>query len=104
MVFGNGTGNTKPGSHKAEKKNCRSLCSWWLRVEIEIHWPKLAPAGRIQARLQPVDQGADLFPVSRPAGADQVAQRLRLDRQQRLGARARVADEGVVDDLLVGQA
>src|ERR1041385_5373318 len=73
-----------------------------------LGWPRPDQPGRavsigtvfLPAGLQPVDDAADLLPVARAAGRDELAQRLRADQQQRLRAGRHPAHERVVDQVL----
>src|SRR5713101_8035106 len=62
------------------------------------------PLRRLEAGLEPVDEGSHLCPVLGLASLDQIAESLGLDREQRLGAGAGVADERVMHNIVIVQS
>src|SRR5712691_5654128 len=62
------------------------------------------PLSGIKSGLQPIDESRDLGPVLDLTSSDQIAQSLGLKREQRFGAGAGIADERVMDHVLIGQS
>src|SRR5260370_19702724 len=72
---------------------------------INAYLPRTSvPLGGFNAGLQPVDEGRNLGPVLGLARRNQVTESLRFDGEQRLGARAGIPDERVMDHVVVGQS
>src|SRR5260370_30822433 len=61
------------------------------------------PLRRLEAGLEPVDEGSDLGPICGSPSRNQIAQGLALHHEQRFAAGAGVTDERVMDDIVIGQ-
>src|SRR5579864_6290214 len=63
-----------------------------------------APAAVFEPGLEPPDDRADLRPLLRPGGLDQLAENKRLDGEQGFGPRACVTDQRVMHYLVICDA